>query len=169
MIQNNGIYKKVASRYTFQPYYSVPFLERPLQSILLFMQEQKKIQMLQSTYTRPIYTHPFVYEQSPVLQDPESYMYYNLRNKFPFDYLSIKQMEIFGGTFSIDSNKDALIKISPINSIQSSPVIYGPYNQQIVESQPYLEPIGPLSFLSSTVPYKPKKEDLDFLDSFSKK
>jgi hypothetical protein len=127
-------------------FYEIPFLDRPLSTIMSILRYMK-----------------FIREEKA---DTEIGMYYTPKEKYPFDPLSQKQIEVFGGTFEIVDNVNALIKLNPI--CVKSAVTYN-YYPQIIEPKMYSAPIGPLSFLNSTVPYKPKKEDLDFLDYFSRK
>jgi hypothetical protein len=198
--RKKGICKKLSSKVTSQKYNPIPFLDRPLTSILRFMQETRRIQMVdkplyaqpihaqpihsqpihsqpihsqpihsQSIYSQPIHAQPMniqsiVSEQPSIPQDIEDDMYYTIKKKYPYDQLSIKQMDIFNVTFSMESNKEALIKLNPLVYYKLNPDIYGSFSQPIYYQQPYSSPIGPLSFLRSTIPYKPKKEDLDFFD-----
>ncbi len=193
MNPKNSIRKKVSPKANSTILNPIPFLDRPLQSILRFMQENRKnieinrknievnrknikvneqpTQNLQSSLEPKItiFEHPYLKDQPSLYeQDPENYMYYNLKNKYPFDPLSLKQMDVFGGTFSNEINKEALIRVSPV-CLTNSRTTFGAYNEEVVKSVPYSAPIGPLSFLSSTVPYRPQKNDLDFLDYLSRK
>jgi hypothetical protein len=184
MTPRKGVQKKVSPKPNNIIYNYIPFLDRPLQSILRFMQENRmnkqstlKVQTsgneqpaLESKLT--IYEHPILKVQPSLHeQNPENYMYYNLRNTHPFDPISLKQMEVFGGIFSNENNKETLLRVLPRYFTNYSYT----YNQEMVKPIPYSEqntysePIGPLPFLSSTVPYKPKKQDLDYLDFCSKK
>jgi len=178
MPPKNSIRKKVSPKANSIIFNQIPFLDRPLHSILRFMQEnrtnievnQQPTQNLEPNLEPKItiYEHPSLKVQ-PYLyeQDPENYMYYNLKNKYPFDPLSLKQMDVFGGTFSNEINKEALIRVSPVY-LTNSRTTFGAYNQEIIKSIPYSAPIGPLSFLNSTVPLRPHKDDLDFLDFLSR-
>ena len=156
MPPKGSIDKKIPIR----KYHKIPFLDRPLQSILRFMQENRYMneQSKISTNTEK--------ESAPLLEDIENGMYYTIRNKYPYDPLSMKQMEIYGHTFSKESNADALHKISPIHI--SQPCGLPKINYQAVDvphtQSVYSGPIGPLSFLRNTVPQPPDPTFMDFLN-----
>jgi hypothetical protein len=127
----------------------IPFLDRPLptiMSILRYMQLNR--------------------------EDKENGMYYTTKNDYPFDPISKKQMEIFGNTFTKESNAQALIKINPIppNNIKVTPKNNNQQNinPQTIDVQTYSRPIGPLTFLRTTVPQYPEQTFLKFLEACSK-
>ncbi len=138
----NIIAKKVLFAYDHR----IPFLDRPLPaiiSILRFMQDTKEEKL-----------------------DKETGMYYTPKADHPFDPISQQQIEVFGHTFSKESNADALRKISPIYI--SKPYVAPKINYQAVEvpqtQSVYSGPIGPLPFLRNTVPPSPNQTFVDFLD-----
>ena len=98
--------------------------------------------------------------------DQETNMYYTPTAEHPFDSLSQQQMEVYGHTFSEESNADALHKISPIYI--SKPYVAPKINYKAVEVPPtqsdYSVPIGPLPFLRNTVPQSPDPIFVDFLN-----
>ena len=152
-------------------YNQVPFLDRSLRSILRFMQENKLMNR-QTVETSPIIEQ--IHTQSPIIestsshteQDIEKDMFYTIKNKYPFDTLSTTQMDVYGFTFSKESNINALHKISPIYI--SKPNIVLPENYQYVEEpQTYNKPIGPTSFLRNTVPQAPDPTFVNFLQACS--
>jgi len=108
-------------------------------------------------------------------EDKEVGMYYTPKENYPFDPLSKKQIEVFGGTFSNESDADALLKINPLVIIPS-PVVKSKKNHNNLETPQqeninpiiYSSPIGPLSFLNSTVPLPPNPIFVDFLKTCSK-
>jgi len=102
----------------------------------------------------------------PSEQDPEIDMFYTIKNKYPFDPLSKKQMEVYGHTFSIDSNVEAMLNFHP-PIIVNNRVRYANYE---IEEQPrvYAAPIGPMSFLCSTIPRDPNPTFVNFLQACSK-
>ena len=137
----SSIAKKVSIEYNHQ----IPFLDRRLsyiKSILLYMQLKREEEL-----------------------DKETGMYYTPKAAHPYDSLSYKQFEVFGGLFSIESNADALHKIIPIHI--SKPYVAPKINYQFVEEphpQLYSSPIGPLTFLGTTVPQAPDPSFVDFLN-----
>jgi hypothetical protein len=97
--------------------------------------------------------------------DKETDMYYTPKAEHPFDPLSQQQIEVFGHTFSKESNADALHKITPIYI--SKPYVAPKINYQAVEepkTQCYSCPIGPLPFLRNTVPQSPDPTFVGFLN-----
>lgn len=179
MSSKNSISKKISPKINSTIAKKIPLLDRPLQSILLFMQENRKNIEVNKQSTKnlepnlepkiTIFEHPFLKDKSSLYeQDPENYLYYNLKNKYPYDPKSIKQMEVFGGTFTNEINNEELIRVSPV-CLTNSRTIYSAYNQENIKPITYSAPIGPMSFLSSTVPHRPQKDYLDFLDFFSGK
>lgn len=127
----------------------IPFLDRPLPSIMSILRYMQ--------FNRV---------------DKETGMYYTTKNEYPFDPISKKQMEIFGNTFSKESNAEALIKIIPIpgNNIKFTPKSNNQQNinPQTIDVQTYSRPIGPLTFLSTTVPQYPEPTFVKFLEACSK-
>jgi hypothetical protein len=155
----------------------IPFLNRPLQhimSILRYMQDNRQ-------------------EKT----EKEVGMYYTPMEKPPFDPLSKKQMEIYGGIFTIESNAEALLKNEQLSLQQIGPISTGRHlgmipknivnpqpldsqsldsqsldpllaDPQLADSQPYSSPIGPLTFLVTTVPQAPDPNFVDFLQTCSK-
>jgi len=221
MYPKGKIIKKVVSKTTPSLLYNkVPFLDRPLQSILRFMQENRamneqakrssnidqpsalsvnieqasaplvKIEQTSTPLVKIEKTStPLVkieqtstslvkIEQTstslvkieqvsvPSEQDPEIDMFYTIKNKYPFDPLSKKQMEVYGHTFSIDSNVEAMLNFHP-PIIVNNRVRYANYE---IEEQPrvYAAPIGPMSFLCSTIPRDPNPTFVNFLQACSK-
>ena len=156
MPPKGSIVKKVPTR----KYNEIPFLDRPLQSILRFMQENRAMNEQSKTSAN------IEKARAPYLEDIENGMYYTIRNKYPYDPLSMKQMEIYGHTFSKESNTDALHKISPIHI--SKPYVLPKINYQAIDvphtQSVYSGPIGPLSFLRNTVPQPPDPTFMDFLN-----
>jgi hypothetical protein len=170
-----GIIEKKKGKSPIVPlekFYQIAFLDRPLPkiiSILHYMQLKREEQ-----------------------NDKEGYMYYTPIVEHPFDTLSKKQIDVFGYTFSIESNADALLKNKPLNSQQISPISTGRHirmppknminhktvdsqtvdsqtvDSQTLDSQPYSKPIGPLSFLGTTVPQAPEPTFVNFLQACSK-
>lgn len=136
-----------------EKFYQIPFLNRPLpviMSILRYMQFNREEKV-----------------------DKEVGMYYTPAAEHPFDPLSKKQMEIYGGTFSTESNTEALLKINPISnsinpSVPSKNIVNPQPQTYFVEPLTYSKPIGPLPFLSSTVPQSPDPTFVDFLKACSK-
>jgi hypothetical protein len=147
-----------------EKFYQIPFLDRPLPkiiSILHYMQLKREEQ-----------------------NDKEGDMYYTPIAEHPFDTLSKKQIEVFGYTFSIESNADALLKISPISTdrhisvppkntinhktLDHKTLDHKTVDSQTLDSQPYSKPIGPLSFLGTTVPQAPDPTFVNFLQACSK-
>jgi hypothetical protein len=134
----SSIAKKVSFAYNHQ----IPFLDRPLpaiMSILRYMQATKEEEL-----------------------DTETDMYYTPKANHPFDPLSQQQMDVYGHTFSKESNTDALHKISPIyiSKPSDTPTI----KYEFMEEPPtYSIPIGPLPFLRNTVPQSPNPTFVDFL------
>ena len=137
-------------------FYEIPFLDRPLPTIMSIL---RYMQFSRETKT-----------------DMEVGMYYTPKTQYPYDPLSKKQMEVFGYTFSNESNADALLKINPIPAI-SLPVTnknknyhqnVEPPQQSYIEPIKYSSPIGPLPFLHSTVPQSPNPTFVDFLKACSK-
>jgi len=130
----------------------IPFLDLPLtviMSILNFMKSNRK----ENT-------------------DKEIDMYYSTKNKYPFDSLSKKQMEVFGCTFSNESNIESLIKINPIPILPTKLLPkckdLSIIEQPTLELKTYPSPIGPLSFLNNTVPQQPDRTFVNFLEACSK-
>lgn len=137
----------IAKKVPCGKYNQIPFLDRPLQNILSILRYMKT--------TR---------EEK---EDAETGMYYTSKSEYPYDLLSQKQMDVYGFTFSKQSNVDALHKISPIYI--SKPNIVLPENYQYVEEpQTYYKPIGPTSFLRNTVPQAPDPTFINFLQACSK-
>jgi len=231
MHSKGKVIKKVVSKTTPSLLYNkVPFLDRPLQSILRFMQENRamneqakkssnieqpsalsvnieqaeaplvKIEQFDAPLVKieqfdvPLVkieqtSAPLVkieqtstpsanieqagassayieQDSAPSEQDLEIDMFYTIKNKYPFDPLSKKQMEIYGHTFSIDSNVEAMLNFHP-PIIVNDRVRYGNYE---IEEQPrtYATPIGPMSFLCSTIPRAPNPTFVNFLQACSK-
>ena len=154
MPPKGSIVKKVPIR----KYPQIPFLDRPLLSILRFMQENRAMNELSKTSAN------IEKAREPSLEDMENGMYYTVRNKYPYDPLSMKQMEIYGHTFSNESN--VLHKISPIHI--RKPYIAPKINYQAIDvphtQSVYSGPIGPVSFLRNTVPQPPDPTFMDFLN-----
>jgi hypothetical protein len=133
----------IAKKVPFEYNHHIPFLDRPLSaiiSILRFMQVTREEEL-----------------------DKETGMYFTPKADHPFDPLSQQQIEVFGHTFSKESNADTLYKITPIYI--SKPYIAPKINYQAVEEpQTYSSPIGPLPFLRNTVPQSPDPIFVDFLN-----
>lgn len=150
----------IAKKVPCGKYNQIPFLDRSSQSILRFMQENRDM-IEQSKISTNIEK-----ARTPSLEDIENRMYYTIRNKYPYDPLSMKQMEIYGITFSKESNADTLHKISPIYI--SKPYVLPKINYQAADiphtQSVYSDPIGPLSFLRNTVPQPPDPTFMDFLN-----
>jgi hypothetical protein len=137
----------IAKKVPCGKYNQIPFLDRPLQNILSILRYMKT--------TR---------EEK---EDTETGMYYTSKSEYPYDLLSQKQMDVYGFTFSKQSNVDALHKISPIYI--SKPNIVLPENyKNVEEQQTYYKPIGPTSFLRNTVPQAPDPTFVNFLQACSK-
>lgn len=145
-----------------EKFYQIPFLDRPLtkiMSILRYMQCNRENKT-----------------------DKEVGMYYTPIEECPFDPLSKKQMDIYGGIFSTESNAEALLKIKPLNLQQINPISTGRHlrmpptnivdpqfaDPQFADPQPYSKPIGPLTFLGTTVPQAPEPTFVNFLQAYSK-
>jgi hypothetical protein len=108
--------------------------------------------------------------------DKEIGMYYTPTAEHPFDPLSKKQMDVWGGTFLPEpanlvpdlkntrmmAYSDSFIKFTPYIKVDK------PISDNPIESITYSKPIGPLSFLSSTVPQSPEPAFLNYLKAFSK-
>jgi len=133
----------IAKKVHFEYNHRIPFLDRPLPaiiSILRYMQVTREEKL-----------------------EKETGMYYTPIADYPYDPLSRQQIEVFGCTFSKESNADALNKMIPIYI--SKPSVASKINYKSVEEpQPYSSPIGPLSFLRTTVPQTPDPTFVDFLD-----
>ena len=84
----------IAKKVPFAYNHRIPFLDRPLPAIISILR------LMQGTREEEL--------------DNEIGMYYTPKVYHPFDSLSKQQMEVFGYTFSKESNADALLKISPI-------------------------------------------------------
>lgn len=112
-------------------------LNMPLRSILFYMQQKRLDQFSKQVKS----------------QDQEETMYSSKIHCFPpFDPLSKIQMGVFGGLFSVEYKKHT--KEENMRSIDSkhSPLpMFGSYDQE-VKSLTYPLPIGPLTFLASTIP-----------------
>ena len=155
-----------------EKFYQIPFLDRPLpkiMSILRYMQFNRENQT-----------------------DKEVGMYYTPIEECPFDPLSKKQMDTYGGIFSTESNAEALLKIKPLSLQQINPIstcrhlrmppknivdqqpvdpqLSNPQfvDPQFADLQPYSKPIGPLTFLGTTVPQAPEPTFVNFLQAYSK-
>jgi len=172
---------KILNKVPAGKYNKIPFLDRPLRSILRFMRENRAMNEQSKTFSNieqacapsvniEQASAPSVnIEQACAssVEDIENGMYYTIKNKHPYDPQSIKQMEIFGFTFSNQSNVYALHKISPIYI--SKPNIVLPENYQYVEEpQTYNIPIAPTSFLRNTIPQVPNPAFVNFLQACSK-
>lgn len=158
-VQKNSPKSSIAKKNEKSPiaptekFYQIPFLNRPLpviMSILRYMQFNREEKV-----------------------DKEVGMYYTPAAEHPFDPLSKKQMEIYGGTFSTESNTEALLKINPIStgthlSMPSKNIVNPQPQTCSVESLTYSKPIGPLPFLSSTVPQSPDPTFVNYLKACSK-
>ena len=140
----------IAKKVPFAYDHRIPFLDRPLSAIISI------IRFMQVTREEKL--------------DTETGMYYTPKADHPFDPLSQQQIEVFGHTFSKESNVDALHKISPIYI--SKPYVAPKINYQAVEvpqtqiqtQTDYSGPIGPLQFLRNTVPQSPNQTFVDFLN-----
>ena len=133
----------IAKKVPLGKYHEIPFLDRPLQTILSILR------YMQTTREEKI--------------DKEIGMYYTPVAKHPFDIKSQKQMEVFGGTFSIESNLDALKKINPIYTTMPNSATTQNYHY-VEEQNIYSKAIGPSSFLRNTVPQSPDPTFVDFLN-----
>ena len=89
MTSKNSISKKISPKVNSTITKKTPFLDRPLQSILLFMQENRiniEVNKQSTQNLQPnlepkitIFEHPFLKDKPSLYeQDPENYLYYNL-------------------------------------------------------------------------------------------
>jgi hypothetical protein len=162
----------IAKKVSFEYNHRIPFLDRPLPAIMSILRHMQ--------YTRK------------EKEDTEISMYYTPIEKHPFDPLSQRQVEVYGYTFSKESNMDALQKISPIYISQpietpkikqfkriSNKLIPDYHNTRVIagedsfikftpfiqyEGPMYDKPIGPLPFLMNTVPQTPNPIFVDYLN-----
>ncbi len=170
MLPRRRINKKTDKKETFLSYNKIPFLDRPLQSILRFMQENRAINEQSRTSANiEKASAPLANIEkaiAPIEQDLEIDMFYCVKNKYPFDPLSKKQMEVYGHTFSIESNAEAILNLHPpiIINDKVTPIQY----QDETQPKAYSAPIGPMTFLYSTVPHAPNPTFVNFLQACSK-
>jgi hypothetical protein len=170
MLPKRRINKKTDKKGTFLSYNKIPFLDRPLQSILRFMQENRATnEQSRTSVNIEKASAPLANIEkasAPIEQDLEIDMFYCVKNKYPFDSLSKIQMEVYGHTFSTESNAEAILNFHPpiiINDEVKSA------NYEIEEQQKtYAMPIGPMSFLCSTIPHAPNPTFVNFLQACSK-